>query len=225
MCVKIMKMSEIKIPEQFKTHPPKRDKIDGRIKLARKRPLRVAVNKDGWLTDLYASYIAAQELGQDEIGTIPGRDTCTAVAAVFPRSGKEYTWVVPEAILRGWKDRNVICQAGTRLAVKSGDGVKQVRVVRVFELPFPSDHADILGLWCRSKYKPEQYAEHVKLCGGIAEYCRARDIRDLDGFLAAAQDDPDAVRLYQFASGKWASAGRRAMIQKAISGEEAGHDA
>ena len=103
----------------------------------------------GWLTALYASYIAARELGQDEIGTIPGKDTCTAVAAVFSRSGKEYTWVVPEAILRGWTDRNVNCQPGTRLAVRSGDGVKQVRVVRMFELPL-----------CRSRLGPA----HGPLC-------------------------------------------------------------
>lgn len=220
MHVTMMKLSDIKIPERFQANPPKREKIDERIKAAKKKPLRVAVNADGWLTALYASYIAARELGQDEIGTIPGKDTCTAVAAVFSRSGKEYTWVVPEAILRGWTDRNVNCQPGTRLAVRSGDGVKQVRVVRMFELPFPTKHADILGLWSQAKYRPEQHAEHVKMGQEIAAYCHSHDVHDLDGFLAAAENDPSVLRLYQFASGRWASSGRKAMIQRMITGKE-----
>ena len=90
----------------------------------------------------------------------------------------------------------------------------------MFELPFPTKHADILGLWSQAKYRPEQHAEHVKMGQEIAAYCHSHDVHDLDGFLAAAENDPSVLRLYQFASGRWASSGRKAMIQRMITGKE-----
>ena len=64
----------------------------------------------------------------------------------------------------------------------------------MFELPFPTKHADILGLWSQAKYRPEQHAEHVKMGQEIAAYCHSHDIHDLDGFLAAAENDPSVLR-------------------------------
>ena len=103
MHVTMMKLSDIKIPERFQANPPKREKIDERIKAAKKKPLRVAVNADGWLTALYASYIAARELGQDEIGTIPGKDTCTAVAARRRSCGAGRTGTSIASLGPGWR--------------------------------------------------------------------------------------------------------------------------
>lgn len=225
MNVRMMKLSDINIPEPFLAHPPKREKVEARIRQAKKKPLRVAVNGYGWLTDLYASYIAAKELGLDMIGAIPGKDFCQAVSASFPGCDKEYTWLIPDGVLADWEKRGVERRPGLKLAVPSPFGPRQARAVEFFEVPFPSEHKEIIGLWSMSKNRPEQHAEHVRLANAIADYCAARGIPDLEGFLEKAADDPDARHLYQFAAGKWAVKARLDGIRTAIGERWTSHDA
>ena len=211
-----MKLDDIRVPERFLDCRPGEDKIKARKKQARKKPLQVAVNKDGWLTDMYASYIAARELGHDEILVVPGRDVCTAVGATFRNSDKEYVWIVSDRLLSGWAERGIELKPGVHLAVPSPAGAKHVRVTRVFEVPFPSEHAEIIGMWSTAKYQPEKYAEYVRIEQGIAAYCLDHNLRTLEEFIAAAENDMPVRHLYQFATGKWASEGRRNAIRRAI---------
>lgn len=220
-----MKLSDIRIPELFLAHPPRREKVQARIEQAGRKPLMAAVNKEGWLTDLYASYMAALELGQETIVTIPGMDSCPAVSASFPGSAKEYTWLIPKAVRAEWDERGVERSPGLKLAVPSPTGPRQVRAVRFLDVPFPSEHKDIIGLWSMAKSKPGQHAEHARLSAAIADYCAANGIPDLDGFLGKAADDPAALHLYQFVTGKWAVKARLDGVRAAIAERRARHEA
>lgn len=222
MDFKTMKLSDIRIPEIFQDHPPKREKVEDRKAAAKNKPLFVPVNAHGWLTGRYASYIAALELGHADILTVPGNDTCTVVRAVFSDRGKEYTWAVPAHILAGWSERHIDCSQGLKLAVRTPRGVRRVQAVGFDTVPFPSGHSDILGLWSMAKYRPEQHAEHVRMCGAIADYCSGHGISSLVDFVREAEHDPQAAHLYQFAAGKHSVQARRDAIQRAIDAKQRG---
>lgn len=216
MKTRTMKLSDIRIPEKFLNHPPKRMKIDERKERAKKKLPVVAVNSQGWLTDLYASYVAAKELGMKEIKTIPGKDFCTVVYATFASSPKEYAWVVPEKLKSEWAESRTKLVPGLKIAVMTKHGPKQVKVVRIVEEPFPTEHSDVLGVWSMAKFKPEQHAEHERLCGQIADYCKANQIQTLEDFIKIAGNDGTALPLYQFATGQWANDARKSSIRAAI---------
>lgn len=211
-----MRLADIRIPEKFAAHPPRDEKLQERIRSAGKKRLAVCVNSAGWLTDQYASYLAAQSLGQEEILALPGREDAVTVEAAFQKGGKAYTWEVPDRAVALWKAHKVPLAPGLLLAVRTDTGVRQVMAVRFGKAPFPTEHAEILGPWSREKYRPGQCAEHARLCRDIAAYCRERGIASLDGFLAAAADDASARHLVQFASGRWANEHRLAQIRDAI---------
>lgn len=216
MVTRTIKLSDIKIPEKFLSHPPKRAKIDERKERAKKKPPVVAVNSRGWLTDLYASYVAAKELGMKEIKAIPGKDSCTVVYATFASSPKEYAWAVPEKLKSEWAESRTKLAPGLKIAVMTKHGPKQAKIVRIAEEPYPTEHSDVLGVWSMVKFKPAQHAEHERLCGQIADYCKANRIRTLEGFIEAAGNDGAALPLYQFATGQWANEARKSSIRAAI---------
>lgn len=217
-----MRLADIRIPEKFAAHPPDGGKVRERARSAAERPLTVCVNSAGWLTDRYASYIAAAELGQETILAFPGRETAMVVEAAFHKGGKPYTWEVPDRTVSLWKKHGVEIGPGLLLAVRTESGVRQVMASRFGEEPFPTGRAEILGPWSREKYRPGQCAEHARLCREIGEYCRDRGIASLEEFLAAPPDGDGAGRLYQFATGRWANPGRLEQIRGAIAGAAAG---
>lgn len=148
----MMKLGDVRVPDRFLACPPKAEKIRSRMESLEREPdgAYIRVNGAGWLTDCYATYMAARELGLDRIRVKPGREDCLVATGTYHQNGKEYAWEVPSRIEKDWAGRGVDLVAGLPLAVRDAHGkVRRVEAVRFDRLPWPTAHGEILGMWAR----------------------------------------------------------------------------
>lgn len=133
-----MKISDIKIRENFKSSTPS----DAKLQECREYFKRhgtidrdIVVNNNGYLLDGYIGYLVLMENGVEEVSVVSAnQDYVNKTVYVFgchSCNGKEYVWRMP----KGAKAGNIA--VGSNILVQTRFGIKTITVTRIETLYSP----------------------------------------------------------------------------------------
>lgn len=150
---KTIPISEIKILPCFAEHPPSQRKIFKKMcdYLRHNKQIKpIVLNRNGYLIDRYATYLALQELGISEVKYVMSYNSvgnydknvrydyhnCNTTYVYGKHRGcdKEFVWRVSEG-KREWVKENI--SIGDKVVVQTKYGNKCVMVIKIVELDKP----------------------------------------------------------------------------------------
>ena len=133
-----MKISDIKIQENFKTTTPSSRKLRECREYFKKHGIidrEIVVNKNGYLLDGYIGYLVLKENGVKDVEVVfTNKNHANKTIYVFGchrDNGKEYVWRMPKKV----KADNIV--VGSNILVQTRFGIKSVTVTRIESLYSP----------------------------------------------------------------------------------------